>query len=130
MSGFCPECGAAAAVADDAAAAVSAEVEIARINANRDIKLAQINAGVVKEVAETEAAAEVAHADGVVDGIDKVLDAVGGDQGDGPPIVLPPAEPEAEPEPEPEPELPLPPVADTPEPEPNNRGGGWWDNYS
>lgn len=73
----------------------SAEVEIAKINADRDIRIARIGAGVV----ESEAVVELAHAEGVAEGLETA--------------VAPPEPPPAEPvvvvdnnDEEPEPSIP------------------------
>jgi hypothetical protein len=52
----------------------SAEVEIARINAKRDVDLAKINAGVAEHVSEVDQAAELAHAEGEADGLREALE--------------------------------------------------------
>jgi len=77
---YCSNCGApvpeVAAVTDseDAAeAVVAADVEIARINADRDIRLAQIGAGVEKHVATEYAGAEAAAAEAKADVLDDIL---------------------------------------------------------
>lgn len=106
---FCQNCGSQVEqlpVIAPAAEAVSAEVEIARINAERDVKVAQINARQEKEWNEThveiagiEAEAEVASAEATAEVIGEVLAA------------------DSEPAEEPEPDPVV--VADVPEPEPD-----------
>lgn len=94
---YCPMCGEhhagetpaeaeAAAVIETAAEITSAEVEIARINAKRDVDLARISAG----MADAERDQELAHAEGVIDGMRDVVETVA---------------PEPEPAPEPDPEV-------------------------
>jgi hypothetical protein len=48
-------------------------VEIARIEANRDVAVAKINAGVVEHSTEVEQAAELAHAEGKAEGLETAL---------------------------------------------------------
>ena len=130
-SHYCPMCGAvhggeaeAEAIAEVAAVeeVSRADVEIARINADRDIRLARINAGVLDQ----ERDAELAHAEGKAEGVVETLETLAPDPEPAPVVV------EADPEPEPElvPEVPAPPVDDDhqdhePRP-PKSRGLGMW----
>lgn len=120
---FCPECGtdhhAGDVIEDESPVTVvdntvtPAEVEIARINAERDIKLARIAAG----MQDAERDEQLARAEGKADALEQ--------------IVTPP-----EPDPEPDPVvIDAPPVDDTPDdappptegspaPEPHNRSRG------
>lgn len=96
---FCPHCGAetelAIPVAAPIAEAVNSEVEIARINAERDVKVAQISARQEKdwnetrvEVATVEAEAEVAAAEATAEVIGEVLAADAEPEPDPEPIVI------------------------------------------
>jgi hypothetical protein len=128
---YCPDCGVDHHAAErlereTEQAAVDRDIELARINAKRDVEIARLQAGAAADVAAAAAAEEVAHADGVVDGVRKVLE-----------TQQPPA-----PEPEPEPPVVLnapivdapvdehedaPPPADASEPsEPKSKGLGMW----
>lgn len=80
----------------------SAEVEIARINAKRDVDLAKINAGVAEHVAEVDQAAELAHAEGEAEGLREALEPE--QPSETPPVVV-----MDDPSPEPETEAPAPP---------------------
>jgi hypothetical protein len=131
---FCPHCGGEVdhlvETASPVEEAVSAEVEIARINAERDVKVAQIAARQDKdwnethaEVAEIEADAEVAAAEATAEVIGEVIAA----EGDAPaeeetdPVVVVEAPPE-----DPEPETAPPPAEET---TPKETSKGWWDAY-
>src|SRR6185437_937860 len=92
---FCSNCGtpvdvAAAAAAEGEMTDAMAQVEITRINRAADVKIAQINAGTVRELADVDQAAELARAEGEVDGMENVLDTMAGDPPaeNGPPIVV------------------------------------------
>jgi hypothetical protein len=130
---YCPECGTDHHVADRIEQAeLDRQVEIERIHANRDIKVAEIGARVAGTLAETENAIDTAKAEGIAEGMETALDAAAGggqaaEPGDGAPIVV--ESPAAEPEPE-EPEAPdmMPPVVDT-APSPGKKESGWWDGY-
>jgi hypothetical protein len=103
---FCPGCGARlnreveeAAEHETAAQAeevTDAAVRIAEINANRDVKIAQIERGIAEHTSDVETAAELAHAEGKAEGLE---------------TALAPAEPE--------PAEPVVVVNDEPEPEPS-----------
>lgn len=129
---FCPECGTDHHVADRAAeAAADREVTLAKIEADKTIKVEQIRAGAARELAETDNALTTARAEGIAEGMETVIDAgTGGDQaaelGDGAPIVV--DAPAAEPEPEPEPEL-APPVAPSSPSSSPSSSAGWWAGY-
>jgi cell envelope opacity-associated protein A len=129
---FCPECGTDHHLAERLEreaekTETDREIELARINAKRDVEIARITAGAAKDVADAEATEEVAHAEGVVDGMHEVLEAQ-----------QPPApEPEADPAPvvlnAPIVDAPVdehedaPPVADAREQsEPKKAGLGMW----
>lgn len=103
---FCENCGAERHEAAEPEVVVeaehteSADVEIARITADRDVKIAKISAGMV----ETETAVELAHAEGVTEGLEATV-APDEPAADAPPVVvlnddqgeeMPEAPPEAE----------------------------------
>jgi hypothetical protein len=68
---FCEGCGQGhECEADTADGAEKAAVAIARIEANRDIEVARLNAGAAKVIAEAEAQGEAEHAEGVVEGLE------------------------------------------------------------
>ena len=103
---FCPECGTDHHAGErQESAAVNAEVEIARVNAKRDIEVARINAGAIRteveaevEIAEVEAVAGVEAAEAVADALTEIV--APPEPEPAPTIVV---EPEPEPEPEPSP---------------------------
>lgn len=77
---FCPECGTdhhlgERAERDKQLAEVASEVEIARITADRDIQVAKITAGAETKIAVAEAESGLAHAEGVAEGAELVIDA-------------------------------------------------------
>lgn len=129
---FCPDCGNPHECTAEGAVSRAAhvELEIARVNADRDIRLARIGARQDREaldsaetIAETEAGAEIVSSVAAAEII------AGEETGEaaetGEPIVV--EVPEPEPAPEPEPDM-VPPVAES-------HGGrsrkqsGWWDGY-
>lgn len=100
---FCPECGAdhhATERAEEEAERerVNAEIEIKRLETKRDIEVARIQAGAARDIAETEAEADVAHAEGVVEGMTGTLETIAGDpEPEEPPVVEVVADEPAEP---------------------------------
>jgi len=127
---YCPEC---ATPHECEAAENAARLELARIEANRDIEIARLRSGEVKteaaaavEIAESEAVAIAARAEGEADGMETVLDAGAPPAPDGaePPVIVDMPEPEPEPEPEP----PAPPESEPPA-ESESKRAGWWDGY-
>lgn len=50
-----------------------AAVRIAEIEANKEIKIAQINRGIVERTSDVEMAAELAHAEGVAEGLETAV---------------------------------------------------------
>lgn len=133
---FCPGCGTDLEAPFAAAAATevgSDEVRIAKINADRDVEVARINASLQRSeletaetIAEVEAEAQVATAEAEAEVIAAVISETGG-QGDEPddpppaPVIVdndpPPDEPDA------------PPLAEPSEPEPHAKrsvGLGVW----
>jgi hypothetical protein len=74
----CPDCGDVHrhirdAEVTEAAVLTSAEVEIARINAKRDVDLAKLSRGLVENEVLIEAAIESAHAEGEADGLREAI---------------------------------------------------------
>jgi hypothetical protein len=78
---YCPECGTllqaaeAEAVAEvvETAEVVSADVEIARINADRDVTLAKIGARVEEHVSDVDQAAELAAAEATAEALEEIV---------------------------------------------------------
>lgn len=75
---FCPECGADHHAAERAEVeavkeTVDRDIEIERLRTKRDIEVARITAGAAERISEAEAEQEVAHAEGVVEGVEAVL---------------------------------------------------------
>jgi hypothetical protein len=126
---FCQHCGGEVATLPEAAVAAEAihvDLEIARVNAERDVAIARLAARqdrealeVAESIAETEAEAQVETAVAVAE----IIAAEDEPEAEplGEPIVI-----EAEPEPEPEPDM-MPPVADT-APR-GKKSSGYWDSY-
>jgi hypothetical protein len=109
----CADCGLTHEAPGEASAPVIPEVEIARINADRDVKVAQLASRqdadwneTRVEVAEIEADADLAVAEGQVEGALEVIDAMNPEPEPAPEPVIVDA---PEPEPEPEPDMPPPP---------------------
>jgi hypothetical protein len=131
---FCPECGADHHVADRAAeAAADREVTLAKIEADKEIKIEQIRAGAARDLAEVDNALKTERAEGIAEGMETALDAAtGGAQAEEPgepgePVIVetPPAE-----EPAPTvPDMAPPEVIETSSPSSRSSGGGWWDGY-
>jgi hypothetical protein len=129
---YCERCGTGHECESDVQAAADREVAIEKLRTTRDIEVARINASAGVQVAETEAEHATQHAEGVVEGIETVLDAVSGEtapDGDavpeGEPIVV-----ETAPEAEPEPELDAPPPPEVvTETSSRNGKGGYWGAY-
>ena len=128
---YCPECGVDHHAADRIAEqAADREVTLAKIHADRDIKIAQIGANVTRDTADVDQAAELARAEGKAEGMETAIDGAAVDQapelGDGAPIVV--DAPAAEPELEAEPEL-APPPAPPSSPSSPSSSAGWWAGY-
>jgi hypothetical protein len=124
---YCAECGTPHECPAEIAADRT-ELAVAKVQAERDIRLAEIAARAGVKIAETEAEHSADHAEGVAEGMETALDAVtGGSEAEpaGEPIVIEDSDPEPEPEPEPG---NSPPVIDVPEPKTPARSG-WWDGY-
>lgn len=123
---YCPVCGithgeAEAAVTEDAIV-TSAEVEIAKIQADRDIQLAKIQAKIAGSELIIENAALEATAEATADANDTLADVIAPpDAGGGAPPVVVVGSPEGEPEGEPD----APPEVETPggSDAPKSRGG-------
>ena len=87
-------------------------VRIAEIEANKEVKIAQIQAGIVEHTTEVETAAELAHAEGKAEGLETALvppeppptePVVVVDNNDTEEPSIPPAEPEHHEAPKPKP---------------------------
>lgn len=130
---FCPECGADHHAEDrEAQAAVDREIEIARIHAERDIRVAQISARQDRdwnetrvEVAEIEATADVESAAAEATVVATILGS-DGDQDQEPLIIDAP--PISEPEPDPTDDAAPPPIDDhvPADDKPRKHGLGMW----
>jgi hypothetical protein len=132
MEIICPECGEhldphelhTAAPVIETAEITSAEVEIARINADKEIRLAKIQAGMIESEAIVEAAVEAAHAEGEAAGLREATAPEPVPEPEPVVVVDAPAEPEAD--------IPAPPVAghdedhEDREPRKQSRGLGMW----
>lgn len=124
---YCPDCGTPHECEAENGREKS-EVAIVRLQTQRDIEVARINAAAAKTIAETEAENSSDRAEGIAEGMETALDAVAGgpEEPEGEPIVVE-AEPDGEPEPEPGPDN-EPPVVEVSEPA-APRSRGWWDGY-
>jgi hypothetical protein len=127
---FCQDCGTPHECSAEIAADRT-ELAIAKVQADRDIRLAEIGARAEVKVAEVEAEHSADHAEGIAEGMETALEAVtgGGDDEtvDAAPIVV---EASADPESEPAPESDIAPPLVVPEPKtPKRSGSGWWDGY-
>ena len=124
---FCPDCGTSHECETEAARGPIPEIEIARINADRDKYVARVQARMGREeletaetIAETEAEAEIVSSEAAAE----IIASEDEPEETGEPIVV---ETAPAPEPEPEPEM-VPPVAEPHRAAPKSRG--WWDGYS
>lgn len=123
---YCPDCG-TGHECENETGREKAEVAITRLTTQRDIEVARINAQAGVKIADSEATQAAAHAEGVEEGIGAVLDAA---SPDAPPAGETPLIVQADapgPEPELEPEMAPPPVG-VPAAE-ESGGSGWWDGY-
>lgn len=126
---YCPDCGSPHECEGQETGREKAEVAIARLHTQRDIEVARINASAGVSIAETEAEHATEHAEGVVEGIETVMDAMTGEDEPeaGEPIVV-----ETEPvtEAELEPGLDAPPPPEIPETgAPAGNKSSWWSGY-
>jgi hypothetical protein len=127
MGNYCPECGSSVAQADpevpvidvtEEAPVTVAEVEIAKIGADRDVAIAKINAGIAVDETIHEAEVHAARAEGEADGMAEGITAVNPEPDtEAAPVIV-------EPEPEPEPSVEPPPVESHHREE--KRGGASW----
>lgn len=108
---FCPECGTGHECDNAPAGAPNPDVEIARINAKRDVEVARLTAGIERDmnetaldIAEVEAVAGVAEAEAVADALTDVLAPPEPE-----PVVMPESIPAPEPTGPPEPDVAPPP---------------------
>ncbi len=129
---FCPECGVDHHAEERAAKPTEADVEIARIQAKRDVEIARLSAGVEKSWNETMHDANLAAAEGVIEGMVTGAELVNPepDPAAAEPVII---STDIAPEPEPELDAPPPPAAAESEPEekePASKAStGWWGNY-
>ena len=128
---FCPECGVDHHAEEREARenVTQLELEIARVQAKRDVELARISAGVMKDDAVQEAEVVVAEAEGFEAGIEAGVEAA-----TEPEVVEAVPEPipivvEGGPEPEPPAAPPPPGVEETPEVVEEEKKAGYWDYY-
>lgn len=135
---YCPDCGdphecGAELARDDA----KTRLELARIEADRDIRIAELGAQAAKvdaaaavDIAAAELAVDAAEAEGRADGMESAIDDMSGGGGPAPgDLEGVPEFPVLEAEPELEPEtVPAPP--DAPPPPRSPKRAGWWDNYA
>jgi hypothetical protein len=132
---MCEHCAAVATALHGAETAIEAEsetkveeitdaaVEIARIEANRDISLAKINRGLEEKIAEESAAAELVEAETKAEVLETVVETLAPD----PEPVPAPAPVTVVNDNEPAPELAPPPAEEKPEHhETRKRGLGMW----
>lgn len=132
---FCPECGTDHHIGDRRVREeLREQVEIERIHADRDIRVAAINAKAAVATAETENAIDAAAAEGRAEGMETAIagGAVDGQAdepgADGAPIVVQAAAADEEPPAAPAADL-APPVVEVPSSPRERAGGGWWDGY-
>lgn len=128
---YCQHCGGEIDRLPEVAAAADAvhvDLEIARINAERDVAIARLQARqdaaaleVAESIAETEAEAQVETAVAVAEVLAAEGEAEAEEQGDPIAVEIP------EPEPEPEPDN-MPPVVESHD-EPKAKKGGYWSAY-
>lgn len=131
---YCPDCGTPHECTTEQRDADKTEVTLARIAADRDIRIAEIGARVERHVADVEAEHSSEHAEGVTEGMTTVLEAVngGGDLDDpdgdaGDPVVVT-ADADGDEDGEDADDDVAPPVV-VPDPEPK-AASGWWSGYS
>lgn len=127
---YCPECGADHHAGERAEQeATRAEVEIERIRADKEVRIAQITSKAAVAIGESDAAAESAHAEGVVEGVEAMADVVTPGAPETPGAEVMPEPIVAEPEPGPEPPPLPPPVTETTTVHEEKKAPGWWDSY-
>lgn len=128
MQKFCAECGTPhECAATPAGDYMTAEVKIAKINADRDVEIARLQAGAAKAIAATEAEHSADFAEGKAEGLEEAITGGEGEEAEGgEPIVV--EVPAAEPEAEADDIVEEPPVITTPAPTAPKRGG-YWDAY-
>lgn len=127
---YCQDCGTPHECINEQRELDKTRVEMMRLETNRDIEVARINAGAARSIAATEAEHSADHAEGVAEGMETALDAVsgGGDPAPvGDPIVIDSGD-DADPEPDLADDV-TPPVV-IPEPREPKSNSGWWDGYA
>lgn len=128
---YCPDCGTPHECSAEIAADRT-ELAIAKVQAERDIKLAEIGARAGVKIAETEAEHDASRAEGEAAGMETAIEALTGNADEGEPVGEPivveaAADDDAEAEAEVEDDV-TPPVV-VPEPA-APRPSGWWDGYA
>lgn len=124
---YCADCGTPHECSAEIAADKT-ELAIARVQADRDVAIARLNARAAETIAETEAEHDASHAEGVAEGMENALEAVTGtgEPDEGEPIIVDAAEEPAEaPEAEAVGADNEPPVVEVAEPATRQRGGYW-----
>jgi hypothetical protein len=127
---YCPECGTSHECVTEQRDLDRTAVEIKRLETNRDIEVARLQAGAAKHIADAEAEHSADYAEGRAEGVTETLEAVsgGGDPAPEPagePIVVEAGEEDEDGETE---DDVTPPVV-VPEPaEP--KAAGWWSGYA
>ena len=128
---YCVDCGIDHHAEEREAAKSLGEIELAikRLEVNRDIELARINAGVIRDTAVAEAEAAEEHAEGVEEGLAAAVDAMTPDMPEteepAPVVIHDGGLPEGEPALDVAPPPVM--VADDHDEEPKK--AGWWDGY-
>jgi hypothetical protein len=124
---YCPDCGNSHDCTMGAGADyMTAEVKIAKINADRDVEIARLQAKAATVISENEAEHSADFAEGKAEGLEEAITGGEPDPEGGEPIVV--TVPAAEEEPEPDDVVEEPPVITTPVPS-VARKGGYWDAY-
>lgn len=124
---YCQSCGTGHECDAEETGREKAEVAVVRLQTQRDIEVARINAQAEVKVAASDAATIAAHAEGVVEGAGAIIDAATPDPVEpaGAPIVV-------------QADTPAPDLADEPDLTPpevvtpvaaGKSDGGWWGSY-
>ena len=126
---YCPDCGTPHECTAEGAA-VRADVQIAKINAERDVEIARLQSKAVVSVAETEAEHSAEHSEGYAEGVQDTLEV--GEGGEAPPvgapIIVDGGSDDGDDEAIDEGIEEAPPVVEVPT-TPTPQRGGWWGNY-
>lgn len=124
---FCPNCGTPHECAAEAASeAEKTALAIARVEANRDIEIARLQAGAAKHIADAQAESEADHLEGVIEGVELASgESDGDDVPAGDPIIV---QVDAGDDDDTEADVEEPPVVDA-IPEPGGKSRDWWAAY-